>query len=184
MKNLRVARRYARGLMAAAEDGKTVDRIARDLELIGQVLRDSRELRMLLASPVIAPGKKTSVFRELFERHVSPGTITFLSLLTAKNREDILPEIIEQFRVLHDELLGIITVEVTAAVELTPPQHQQLRAELERTTRKSVRVRFALDNRMRGGLVVRIGDTVLDASIRRQLELLRERLVAGGPLTN
>lgn len=184
MKNTRVARRYARGLMAAAEELRTVGNVAADLELIGQVLRDSREFRMLVASPVVSPARKTLIFRELFGRHVSPGMLTFLGFLASRNREDILPDIVEQFRLLHDERLGIVTVEVAAAVELTQPQHERLRTELERTTGKKVRVQFALDTKVRGGLVVKIGDTVLDASVRRQLELLRDRLVAGGPLTN
>lgn len=184
MKNYRVARRYAAGLLAAAEEIGAVDAVARDCELLGRVLREAREFRMLVASPVIRPAKKTAVFRELFEGRLHPSTMTFLRLLAAKGREEVLPEIVEQVGALHDERRGIITVEAASAVELGAGQQDALRTELERTTGRTVRVRFRLDPQLRGGLVVRIGDTVLDASIRRQLELLRERLAAGGPLTN
>jgi F-type H+-transporting ATPase subunit delta len=73
---------------------------------------------------------------------------------------------------------------VTSAIEFTPSQRKDLADELERYTRKKVRVRIAVDKAIKGGLVVRIGDTVLDASVRRQLEILRERFLSGGPLTN
>jgi F-type H+-transporting ATPase subunit delta len=73
---------------------------------------------------------------------------------------------------------------VTSAIEFTPSQRKDLADELERYTRKKVRVRIAVDKAIKGGLVVRIGDTVLDASVRRQLEILRERFLSGGSLTN
>ncbi len=73
---------------------------------------------------------------------------------------------------------------MTSAIEFTPSQRKDLADELERYTRKKVRVRIAVDKAIKGGLVVRIGDTVLDASVRRQLEILRERFLSGGPLTN
>jgi F-type H+-transporting ATPase subunit delta len=184
MKNFRAARRYAAGFLAAADDIGAVDAVARDCGLLTQVLRDAPGFRLLVASPIVTPAKKTAVFRELFDQRVHAATMTFLRLLAAKGREEILPEVLEQVAVLHDERRGIITVDVAVAVEPTPEQQTALRAELERTTGRTVRLRIALDPRIRGGLVVKIGDTVLDASVRRQLELLRERLAAGGPLTN
>lgn len=184
MKNLRAARRYAAGFLSAADDIGAVDDVARDCGLLTRALRDAPEFRRLVASPVITPAKKTAVFRELFERRVHAATMMFLRLLAAKGREEILPEVLEQVAALHDERRGIITVDVAAAVEPTPGQQDALRAELERTTGRTVRLRVGLDPRIRGGLVVQIGDTVLDASVRRQLELLRERLATGGPLTN
>ena len=99
-------------------------------------------------------------------------------------RERHLGEIIEEFEALRDEKYGIVNVDVTSAIEFTPSQRKDLADELERYTRKKVRVRIAVDKAIKGGLVVRIGDTVLDASVRRQLEILRERFLSGGPLTN
>lgn len=184
MTNHRVARRYAMGLMAAAEDEQTVERTSVDLDLIAQVLRDSREFRMLIASPVVSGQKKAEVFRSLLGPHVAPTTLAFVQLMAAKSREALLPDVVEQFRALRDERLGIVTVEVKSAVEITQTQQQDLASRLEQYTRKKVRVRFSLDKQIKGGLVVKIGDTVLDASLRRQLELLRSHLSAGGPLTN
>ncbi len=184
MKNVRVARRYAMGLMAAAIEERSVERTGTDLDLIGQVLHDSREFRMMVASPVVSAAKKTEVFRSLFGRHVAPTTMDFVRLLAEKNREALLPDVVEQFRILRDERMGIVGAEVTSAVEITPPEKEEILLRLQRYTGRNVWIRYAVDTRIRGGLVVRIADTVLDASLRRQLELLRGRLAAGGSLTN
>ena len=108
----------------------------------------------------------------------------FIDLVVAKQREKHLPEIIEQFSLLRDEKMGIVSIDVTSAVEFTPSQEKDLGRELERYTKKKVRVRITVDRAIRAGLVVRIGDTVLDASMRRQLELLKARFLEGGPSTN
>ena len=80
--------------------------------------------------------------------------------------------------------MGIVSIDVTSAVEFTPSQEKDLNNELERYTKKKVRVRLTVDRAIKAGLVVRIGDTVLDASMRRQLELLKARFLEGGPSTN
>lgn len=165
--------------MMTADSTSAVDGIAADLELINATMADSRQLRLLLASPVVSVPRKIAVLRELFARRTGTTTMAFLELLVEKQRESLLADIIRQFFALRDERYGIVNVDVRAAVELTPQQTQRLTEKLERLTAKKVRVRFALDKALRGGLKVTIGDTVLDASIQRQLELLREQLAHG-----
>ena len=184
MKNIRAAKRYAQALMSVAEDLKLVDQTASDLETIDGLLKSSKELRLLVASPIVSMKKKEEIFDAVFASRVGASTLSFLQLLVSKKRESSLPEIIEQFNALRDEKLGLVTVEVKSAVEFTPPQEQSLQVKLEQYTKKKVRVRFSLDTQIKGGLMVKIGDTVLDASIRRQLERLRERFVAGDALSN
>jgi F-type H+-transporting ATPase subunit delta len=184
MKNFRVARRYARALMAVAEERNVLDRTAADLEIIRTLVRGSRELRLFLARPIVSEDKKRAVLRELFGPSLGLLTMEFINLLVDKRRESELLGIIEQFGEIRDEKLGIVNVDVTSAVELSSSQEQELSRRLEQQTRKRVRVRFTLDKAVRGGLLVRIGDTVLDASLRHQLDLLRERFTQGGPLTN
>ena len=184
MKNMRVARRYAGALMEAAEESNRIDGTAADLELIASALRSSRELMILAQSPVVSPAKKAAVFRAIFSSRIGKGTMDFVDLVIAKQREQHLPEIVEQFGILRDEKMGIVSIDVTSAVEFTPSQHKDLASELERYTKKKVRIRMTVDRAIKAGLVVRIGDTVLDASMRRQLELLKVRFLEGGPTTN
>jgi F-type H+-transporting ATPase subunit delta len=184
MRNVRVARRYARALMATVTDSGQVDATSRDLESIGSTLKASRDLRLLLASPVVTPVKKTKIIRGLFGGKVGAHTLAFLGLLIEKHREGHLSEIVEQFGQLHDEAEGIMTVEVKSAVELPAPQRETLHKEMERLTGKKVRLQFSIEPSIRGGLVVRVGDTVRDASVQRQLEILRTRFIEGGGLSN
>jgi len=184
MKNLRAAHRYAVALMAVAEEQHVVDRVASDLELVGSVIRGSREVQLFIASPVIFVGRKKSVFRALFGTRVGRETLAFLELLVTKRREALIANIAEQFATLRDEKYGIVNADVTSAVELDPPQGQELKEHLERFTKKKVRVRFSLDRSIIGGLLVRIGDTVLDVSVKHQMEQLRQRFLEGGPELN
>lgn len=179
MKNTRVARRYATALMTAAEQQKNVDGTAKDLDLVGKTLRESREFRLFVASPIVSPGKKRAVFNEVFSQRVGKETIRFVNLLISKSREAILSDLIEQFKELHDEKLGIVNVVVRTVVELSYAQEKELRAQLERITGKKARVQFVIDKAIKGGLIVRIGDTVFDASVSHQLERMREQFVAG-----
>ena len=173
MKNPRVARRYASALMSVAVDHKAVDATADDLVLIRTALADSRELRMLLASPIIQEAKKARVLQAVFEKRIGKLTLLFLDLLVRKQREVFLDDMIHRFLDLRDEMRGLVTVDVTAAVDLDAKQTKALTKELERTTGKSVELRLTRDASIMGGLVVRIGDTVHDASVRRQLARLR-----------
>ena len=184
MKNLRVARRYAQALLETAGSMQAVEEVARDLESVAAVLNASRELRLLAGSPVVRPARKEAIFRELFGKRVGKGTMEFLAFVIARQREAHLGEIAEQFSLLRDVKAGVVGVEVAAALALTPAQEQDLSRALERATGKTIRLKLTVDPGIRGGLVVRVGDTVLDASVRRQLELLKARLIAGGPSTN
>lgn len=184
MKNIRVAHRYAAALMAFAEESGRIEETSRDCALVDSTLRGSRALRLLTTSPVVSSLKKAAVFKELFERRVDPHTMTFIDLVIRKQRESHLGEIIKQFEILHDLKLGIVIVDVTTAVEFTPSQEKDLRLRMEHYTDKKVRLRLALDPGVKGGLIVRIGDRVLDASIRRQMEILKARLVEPGPFSN
>jgi F-type H+-transporting ATPase subunit delta len=179
MKNVRVARRYAMALMAAAEQQKNIDGTAKDLGVIGKILQDSRELRLLVASPVISPAKKRAVLNELLATRVGKETLRFINLLISKSREGILPDLIEQYKELHDEKLGIVNVSVRTVVELNYAQEKDLRSQLERMTGRKIRLQTMIDRTIRGGLVIRIADTVLDASVSHQLERMRELFVAG-----
>lgn len=183
MKNLRIARRYAKALMIAAGELRKTQAVSEDMEAIGRLVRESREFRLLIDSPVVSAAKKIEVLRALLGTRVSQETLSFLLLLTSKRREDMLPEIIQEFLILHDQQLGIVEVHVKSTVELAGKQEKALQNQLEKYTKKDVRMLVELDPSLKGGLIIQIGDTVLDASMRHQLLLLKGRFLAGTPLS-
>ena len=175
MAGARVARPYAMALLAAAGEAGTVDAVAADLERVARALEASHDLRLLVASPVISPARKSGVLRELFARRVGEMTMEFLLLLVQKGREGMLQGIIEEFRTLGDERAGVVNVQVTSALPLAEREEAALTEQLERYTQKKVRLRLKVDRSIRGGLVMQIHDRVLDASVTHQLEQLRAR---------
>jgi F-type H+-transporting ATPase subunit delta len=184
MRNTRVARRYALALMTAAEGQKALENVSADIDVIGTMTKGSRDLRLLLRSPVISIPRKRTALHALLNGRVHPITLSFIELLTTKQREGILPEIAEQFSALRDERLGIVHVDVTSAVDLTPEQHTALTRALEQHTKKKVRVHAMLDPAIKGGLRIRIADTVVDATVAHKLERLHQRFILGTAVTH
>jgi len=176
---MRIARRYATALMALAADDAAVERIGADLTVVGDILRGSPDLRLLLASPVVPSAKKRAILTELFARRVGRETMDLLELLMTKGRAQALADIIEFYHALVDERMGIVVANVVTAVPCAATQERALQERLERYSAKKVRMRMTTDERIRGGVRVRIGDTVLDASLAHQLDRLRDRFRQG-----
>ena len=184
MSNLRVAKRYASALMALTGEAKKSDAIANDLLTVQAAITSSKELRSLLASPVVPKDKKKAAVAEIFGTKVGSVVHGYLASIIEKRREDVLPEVLEQYFLLRDEQLGIVSVDVRTAVEFSAAQEKALVKQLESFTRKKVRVSFSLDKVLKGGFVAKVGDTTLDGSVKRQLELLRSRLKNGSVSKN
>jgi F-type H+-transporting ATPase subunit delta len=146
-------------------------------------MEHSRELRLFIVSPVIPAKKKVSVMRELFGKAVGKEVLTFFLLLTEKRREDFIPDIIAEFGALLDKRQGVVEAKVSSALAIDARQQDLLRKRLEAYTARKIRMHLALDPSLKGGLVIQIGDTVLDGSVKHQLELLKNRFVAGGHIS-
>jgi F-type H+-transporting ATPase subunit delta len=179
MSTLRVAKRYASALMALTGEAKNPEAIANDLLTVQSAISSSRELRMLLASPVISKEKKKIVFAEIFKKKIGDAVHQYLVSILEKGREDILPAMLVEYFLLRDEKLGIVSVDVRSAVEFSSTQEKTMTKQLEGLTKKKVRVSFSLDKMLKGGFVAKVGDTMFDGSVRRQLEILRSRLKNG-----
>lgn len=179
MSNLRVATRYASALMELTNEQKKSGTIADDLLVVKTAVDSSRELRSLLASPVVSQEKKQTVLRDIFKKKVGETVQGYLHEIVAKGRENILDEILEQYFILRDRQLGIVRVEVKTSVEFSPKQEKELAKQLETMTKKKVEITFSLDSSIKGGFIARVGDTVLDGSVKRQLEILKMKLKQG-----
>jgi F-type H+-transporting ATPase subunit delta len=175
MSNLRVANRYAEALLTTAQELRVLNKISEDLTGIQRIIKESNEFQLFLKSPIIKKEKKLEVFKATFGKSVHPITLQFLSFLTKKEREDTLSSIIESFFRLQDEVLGIVHVHVQAATELSTQQAAQLEQRFEAYSKKKVLIKVSLDKQLIGGFIARIGDTMYDGSVKRQLELLRQR---------
>ncbi|MGE5400864.1 MAG: ATP synthase F1 subunit delta [Ignavibacteriales bacterium] len=184
MSNLNISSRYASALMQLASEIDTFQQVSADMELVYNTIRDSRELQVVLLSPVIKSEDKSRVLTGIFETRVSTDSLSFLHFVIKKNREHLLFNIIRQFLVLRDQKLGVVNAEVYSVVDLTDDLKEKLSKRLEEYTKKKVRLSFSLKNELLGGFVVKINDTVIDASLSHQLELLKEQFLKEGSSPN
>ncbi|MCA0269143.1 MAG: ATP synthase F1 subunit delta [Bacteroidetes bacterium] len=172
-----VARRYAQAFLADA--GNDVAAVDADFALIAATVRESRDLRLMLASPVISRDKKRRVVDALFGGKIGARAQQFVGLLFDKEREALLADVAEAYADLRNEQQGIEVAQVRVPAELSKAEADRLRAALEAQTGKTLLLEVAVDTAMIGGLVVRIGDTVYDGSVRFRLDALRDRLLDG-----
>lgn len=179
MSNYRVAHRYASALLSLTKEQKKPNEIAENLFLVKETIDSSRELQSVLASPIVHRDKKKAILAEVFKKKIGSAPALYLSSIVDKGREDILHDILKQYFVLRDEELGIVRVEVKTSVEFSAKQEKELQKRIEELSKKKVEITFNLDASLKGGFVARVGDTVFDGSIRRQLELMKTRLKEG-----
>jgi len=174
------ANRYARALvdviLAPGASVKPEDAVAQ-LRLVVQTIADSYELRNALLTPAIQTSRKRAVMGRLLQQlHVSPVIRNFVYVTIDHRRVAIIPEIQEAFELLLDERLGFARAEVTSAEPLDQRRSSEIESELSNLTGKRMRLHFAVDKALLGGVAARIGSKLYDGSIRGQLERLRRQL--------
>ncbi len=179
MGNFKVTNRYATALLELSVQENSLDSVSQDLECVKKTIDDSRELTLLIKSPILKSEKKKDILTKLFTEKVSQLTMKFLNLVIDRNRTPLIPDIISHFFELRDKHLGIINVSVRSAAKFDKNQSNNLTKQLENYTNKKVRINFSLDSSLKGGFVVQLGDTVLDASLRHQLDVLKNKFILG-----
>ena len=171
-----VTRRYATALYQEADATGVLEAVDDDILMLRNSLESNRELSRFFESPVIPAEKKESILQELLEERVHTLTLRFLRLLVQKDRETLTKEILDQYQSLRDEQRGIVDADVTVARSLGDEDRDLLMKALEKKTGKDVRLHVEEDADLIGGLVIRIGDRVFDASVRSRLNELHDRL--------
>lgn len=179
MKTSRVARRYAQALLESAERDRVLETVLADLRLLQEHIAGSREFRSFLKSPVIKGQTKLTILHGVFGGSVNALTMDFLRLLVEKKREALLADIITELFLMNDVRLGIVNLELKAASELSDDHRTAITRRFEQLTGMKIKISFSIDTSLKGGILVRVGDTVYDGSVKRQLEVLRERFAQG-----
>lgn len=175
----RVAERYAQSLIDLAREQGVIDAVETDMQMISSAVRDSRDLRNLLASPIIDTHRKEQLLAEIFLGKVSEIVARFIVLLARKGRANDLPGVILAFRDLLDRQRNIAEAEITTAVDLDDSMKMRIENELSRISGSEIRARYTIDRSLVGGFRARFQDRMIDASVQHQLERLRESLTFG-----
>jgi F-type H+-transporting ATPase subunit delta len=176
MSHRTVARRYAGALYEEAEATGVLEPVDDDVLMLRETLNSNGELARFFKSPVISQEKKDTVVRELLSDRVEDLTLRFLRLLIQKDRETLTKPILDEYQSLRDEQRGIVDADVTVARSLADEDREALTEALEEKTGKTVRLHVEEDADLIGGLIIRLGDHVFDASVRNKLTNLHDRL--------
>jgi len=177
MSEFSVSSRYAKALLTLSNEKGLFDEIAVDIEFVFNTLGGSKELRSTLKSPIVNEEQKISLLDSIFAKHIRKDSLNFIKFIVNKGRENLLYSISKR-----DEQRGVAGAEVLSSVELTKNQKENIKKKLEEITKKNVRLNFSINKSIIGGFVIRLKDTVIDASISNQLRILRENLLTDSRL--
>ena len=172
-----VARRYASALADVVLQRGEAREVQAELTAWEQMLQSSPNLQEVFRNPTIALDKKRALLNKLIERtRPRPTTVNFLKVLLQNQRLAELGEIDRKFAEVLDVRAGMVAASVKTARPVPVDSQQRLQTKLASLTNKKVRINFATDPELIGGLVTRIGSTVYDGSVRNQLQLIKEKM--------
>jgi F-type H+-transporting ATPase subunit delta len=172
-----VARRYATALFKTAKRIKQTDTILDDLKAIADLLRKDPSWKKFLEAPQILDQYKRELFTTAFKNLVSEALFSFLILVLQKHRIKYLLEMAEEYERLVKEDQGILQTHVITARALDPVLNHRLKEELEKNTGKRIEMISKIDPEIIGGIVVVLGNKIIDKSIRHQLDELKEGML-------
>ncbi len=172
-----LAKRYAAALLAAAEKEGASEQVGGDLLALKEAYLKDAPFRAALSQPRIPCEARRLLLRRPFEGRSCRSFLDFLDLVVRKNRVKILPDVADVYRVLADVSHGMVRVQVRSYLPLTAAQRGALHEKLARITGKKVEIEEQADRSLRGGVSVRIGDTVIDGTVAHRLKALSEKLL-------
>lgn len=172
-----VTQHYAAALADVALEKRQAEPLKREMGAFLELLNQSFELRNFLATPAVERPAKQAVIEKLVARlGGSLALRNFLFVIVDNRRTALLPEIAKEFEAELLNRLGVARAEITSARELTAQQKTDLGKTMEGLTGKRIEPRYAVDPELVGGVVVCIGSTIYDGSVRAQLVRLETRL--------
>lgn len=172
------ARRYAKALYELADEAKLVEKVQRDLADFAGALRTSAELRAFLENPAFPPDVKKRVVAAIAERMgCASMVVSTLRLLVDRRRIAAVGDLADAFAAIAERRSGRIRAEVVTAVPLNDAYYAEIEKALAEATGRSVTVVRRIDPSILGGVVARVGDTVLDGSIAHRLMDIRAQLL-------
>jgi F-type H+-transporting ATPase subunit delta len=172
------ARRYAEAAFEVAMRDDTLAAWRNELDVAAELAGDERALEVL-ANPAIPGERRATALTEMLGDRVSRPVQNLSQLMLRRGRIDDLSRVAAEFRRLDDARQGVTHATATTATELTPDEVQALTDRLEQSTGGRIALDVQVDPSLLGGLIVRVGDRLIDGSVRGRLERLRNQLISG-----
>ncbi len=181
MRDATIARNYAEVLVILAQRANDLDGWGETFNQVAMAMQEETRLKNFMAAPQIAAVEKNVVLEKALGGSIPHTMLRFLQKLVLNRRQLLIPAIAVEYGNLVDEAAGRVHAQVTVARETSDEDRATIAAELGRATGKTVVPHLFVNPAIVGGLVVRIGDVVMDGSVRKRLASLRTRMTSGGP---
>lgn len=178
MNDATIGRNYAETLLVLAKREGQQEEWGTLIESIALAMREDQTLRTFLESPKLAASRKIEILAKALGKRVPPVFLRFLETVIMKRRQMVIPAIASEYQALIDESEDRVHANVTVAREPAEPEREALARQLSRLFGKSVVPHISINPAILGGVIVKVGDTVMDGSVRRRLATLRSRMLA------
>lgn len=172
-----LAQRYAEALVQLAREHDALANLETQLNLVETGFAENPDLAEMFYHPTVPSQAKKEIITKVFSAEVSELVLHFLLLLVDKGRETILPAVVKESIRLANAARNIVEAEVTAAIELGEAEQQTLAAKLSALTGKGIVLRIKVDPQIIGGIIVRIGDKLIDGSVASRLASMKAALL-------
>lgn len=177
MREPTIARNYAETLLELAQRAGDLRGWGEMIDSIGNSMDNDRRLRMFLESPRLSAGQKNEIIQKAYGATLPRNFVRFLQALVSHRRQMLIPVIAHAYHDLVDQVEGRIHASVTVAREPDDSDREVVKTQLKRALGMDVVPHFHVNSAILGGVVVRVGDVVLDGSVRRRLATLQSRML-------
>jgi F-type H+-transporting ATPase subunit delta len=178
--NSTIGEAYAQALIELAEtQGQQVEQsIYNDLQTVNQSIKQVPEFGVILRHPSVSAAEKKQLLIQLFQGKIQELTLRLIEMLCDKRRLEILPAVEHSYRKLLNERLNIVPATITSAQPLSDEQVNNLKSKLAAKLGKQLEITVNVDQSLIGGVILRVGDEVIDGSIKGKLRILEKSLLS------
>ena len=179
MRQSTIARNYAEALLELAKRAKDLRGWGTLIQAIAEAMRREETLRIFLETPRVDARTKNEVLRKALADRAPSKFVRFVESVVSHRRQMLIPQIAQEYMDLVDEVENRMHANVTIAREADEKTKKLIADRLSKVFNKTVVPHLTVDSRILGGLVVRVGDTVMDGSVRRRLGVLKHKMLNG-----
>ena len=174
----KLASRYAKSLFDLSKEKNTLEEVLADMNVLAESIKGSKDLSLMLKSPVITSDKKENILESIFKGKISDTTFTFVKLLVNKGRESALQEVASSFIAMYNKLNKIATAELITAVEVDQNIIDKVKKILLQIDgNEKIELTVRVKPNIVGGFVLKYEDKLLDESISRKLQLIKKDII-------
>lgn len=174
MKQTRATIRYAKAFLGLAIEQNSLEASFSDMRLLERACFESKDLSLLLKSPIVKTDQKIKIFQEIFDGKIQPLSMAFVKIIIQKKREYLLEGMAKKFIDLYKMEKNIATATVTTALPITEKLKQEVISYIKKRSNNQVELTEVINKDILGGAIIRIGDKQLDASIASNISELKQ----------